>query len=110
VEVIVTKQNKSERQQGRKQKAKLRQSRLLGFGMLLILLAAILYFTWQETGRSAGIDPLEVPDQFLGTETAPIEIVEYGDFGCSACRAWHGYGIRDAILDRYDYAAIATRG
>ncbi len=37
-------------------------------------------------------------DPVLGPETAPVQIVEYGDFGC---RAWHTYGIRDSVLEAF---------
>ena len=40
-------------------------------------------------------------DPALGPETAPVTIVEYGDFGCSACKAWHRAGILDELRTRY---------
>ena len=30
-----------------------------------------------------------------------MEIVEYADFGCPACRAWHNSGIREQVLATY---------
>lgn len=42
--------------------------------------------------------PLSIADPVLGPDTAPVEIVEYADFGCSACREWHNDGIREQIL------------
>lgn len=40
-------------------------------------------------------------DPALGPETAPVTIVEYGDFGCSACKAWHRAGILNELRTRY---------
>ena len=40
-------------------------------------------------------------DPALGPTTAPVTIVEYGDFGCSACGAWHRAGIVKELRTRY---------
>ncbi len=37
----------------------------------------------------------------LGLVDAPVRIVEFGDFGCPACRAWHNSGIRNALIEEY---------
>lgn len=41
-------------------------------------------------------------DPFLGTENAPITIIEYGDYACSGCRLWHNAGVLDEILTLFD--------
>jgi len=40
-------------------------------------------------------------DPALGPTTAPVTIVEYGDFGCPSCRAWHHAGILSQIRAQY---------
>ncbi|MBI1955249.1 MAG: DsbA family protein [Acidobacteria bacterium] len=40
-------------------------------------------------------------DPALGPKTAPVTIVEYGDFGCSACKAWFRAGILQELRSRY---------
>jgi len=42
-----------------------------------------------------------VDDPALGPTTAPVTIVEYGDFGCPSCRAWHRAGILKQIRAQY---------
>jgi protein-disulfide isomerase len=42
-----------------------------------------------------------VDDPALGSTTAPVTIVEYGDFGCPSCRAWHRAGILSQIRAQY---------
>ncbi|MFQ5419560.1 MAG: DsbA family protein, partial [Anaerolineae bacterium] len=37
----------------------------------------------------------------LGPADAPVRIVEYGDFGCPSCRAWHNSGIREQLVAAY---------
>lgn len=33
----------------------------------------------------------------LGPADAPVRVVEFGDFGCPSCRAWHNSGIKDRL-------------
>ncbi len=40
-------------------------------------------------------------DPALGPAGAPVTIVEYGDFGCPSCRAWHAAGVLERIRDQY---------
>jgi len=40
-------------------------------------------------------------DPSFGFDDARIVIVEYADFGCSACRAWHYSGIIERIIIMY---------
>jgi protein-disulfide isomerase len=50
--------------------------------------------------RNAGVVPAEeltVAPNLDGPENAPVRIVEFGDFGCPSCRAWHNAGIHQQI-------------
>ena len=44
---------------------------------------------------------LPADNRALGPATAPVTIVEYGDFGCTTCRAWHNAGILNQIRNKY---------
>jgi protein-disulfide isomerase len=94
----MTKQKELRRQQRKTQQQKSRRGKWFGMAALVALLTAIVYFTWQETGGTSGLSAEEVADPMLGSQTAPVVITEYADFGCSACRAWHNYGVRDQVL------------
>jgi hypothetical protein len=62
------------------------------------LLTLVIYVTWEETTGGITQNAGLVDDPALGPETAPVVIVEYADFGCTACRAWHNFGIREPVL------------
>jgi protein-disulfide isomerase len=66
-----------------------------------VLLASILVLLGcqRPTGPSSG-DRLS-DDPALGPKDAPVTIVEYGDFGCTACRAWQNAHILDALRSKY---------
>jgi protein-disulfide isomerase len=36
-----------------------------------------------------------------GAADAPVQIVEFGDFGCPACRAWHNTGIKEQLQEEF---------
>jgi protein-disulfide isomerase len=40
-------------------------------------------------------------DPVLGNPDAPVTIIEYGAYACTACRAWHQAGIIEQILAAY---------
>ena len=40
-------------------------------------------------------------DPVLGDPAAPVTIIEYGAYGCSACRAWHRAGIIEQVLAEF---------
>lgn len=37
------------------------------------------------------------PANSQGPTDAPVKVVEFGDFGCPSCRAWHNSGIKDQL-------------
>jgi protein-disulfide isomerase len=81
----------------RHRQAKQQQSIVVGVSAI-ILIGAVIYFTWQGVGGGNALAPESVADPVLGGHDAVVEIVEYGDFGCPACRAWHNRGIREQVM------------
>ncbi len=90
------------KRQQREQKRRDRRQRSLIVAMLIVGLILIGAFSFWP--RNAGI---ELPEGRLndeparGPDTAPVTIIEYGDFGCPACRAWHQAGVLDLIEETY---------
>lgn len=78
------------------------RQRWLMFGSVAIAaLLAGAYMLWRPS-QEGKVDAARLSDDpALGPKTAPVTIVEYGDFGCSACRAWHRAGILNELRSRY---------
>jgi len=80
------------------------QKQMIQVGAVLIgivLLAVIAYFSLSPANApDVAFERLEL-DPVLGNPDAPVTIVEYGAFGCHACREWHNAGIVDDILQQF---------
>ena len=42
-----------------------------------------------------------IPPNLVGSADAPVKIVEYADFACPTCRAWHEAGVLEALQDEF---------
>lgn len=71
---------------------------IVGIAIFLLFLG---YSTWQQSFNSEAVSPDTVPDPTIGPATAVVEVVEYADFGCPACRAWHNSSIREQMFERF---------
>lgn len=81
--------------------ARLKQVRTIGFVVIvLIVFGGII--AWRNARRV----PVEevvaaTPPNLDGPADALVQIVEYGDFGCHSCRAWHNAGIKEQLQAAY---------
>ncbi|MDE2854286.1 MAG: DUF3179 domain-containing (seleno)protein [Chloroflexota bacterium] len=41
-------------------------------------------------------------DPILGDPAAPVTLIEYGAYGCHACKYWHEEGIVERLLEEFD--------
>jgi protein-disulfide isomerase len=86
-------------QRGRERK--LRWVRIGGLVLIVIGGLAVLGFYRASTAPKVDV-PLELmAGNIDGPVDAPVRIVEFGDFGCPSCRAWHNSGIKDALKSEY---------
>lgn len=97
----MTEPQKNVRRRRKEQQQKRSYSRWLLITGVIALLTMIIYFTWAEAGGGAASNTGAIADPAFGSETARVQIVEYADFGCPACRAWHNAGIREQILKAF---------
>lgn len=72
----------------------------VGIGLLVLMFAGAFIF-WPRPKAEPVAAARLTDDPSLGLVTAKVTIVEYGDFGCSACQAWHRTGIVEQIRAKY---------
>jgi|GEM_PF-2879740 len=95
----MTKREKMSRAQRRSAQQQSKQSRrLIGILAGVVVAAFFVYILWHIFG-SPTLSAEDVPDPVLGLAAAPIEIVEYGDFGSPTCRGWHNAGVMAQVQE-----------
>jgi protein-disulfide isomerase len=75
---------------------------MLIIGAGLLVLSTLVAFIFRPQPKAAGVSADRLTDDpSLGPASAPVTIIEYGDFGCPSCRAWHNAGILEQIRSQY---------
>ena len=83
-----------------KQQQAQRQRNLIIAGVLLVLIGGLALV---GISNRAGIyDERFDLDPVLGNPDAPVTIIEYGAYGCHACKAVHESGVLEQIIEEYD--------
>lgn len=66
-------------------------------GIIVLVAGGLFAFSAaRDSGDPAGAGEVS-PANSQGPADAPVNIVEFGDFGCPSCRAWHNSGIKDRL-------------
>ena len=101
---------KQQRLEAQNQAQRLKRIRLAALIGLLVVAGAALVF-WRNAGRVPANEAAAlVKPNRIGPADAPVKIVEFGDFGCHACRSWHNAGIKDQLIaDFGDQISIEFR-
>ena len=83
---------------------------IVGGAFVGIVIVVVILFTsfqagWDNNPGGMGMKivstiNLENGSPALGSESAPVTIVEFGDYQCEACYAWF-HNTRDTLIDNY---------
>ncbi len=90
------------------QEQRRKQTLTIVLGIIALLALAAVIFLNLTRQPSVGLAPAiaqesadYAPPNTLGPADAPIQIVEFGDFGCPACRSWHNAGVWEQLQSQY---------
>jgi protein-disulfide isomerase len=72
---------------------------LVALSRMVVLVAMVLVL--RSADRPAPIAMIDRPNPQIGPKSAPVTIVEFGDYGCSSCLIWAAAGMRQQLLDKY---------
>ena len=70
---------------------------LVLFVLIAVVIGSVILFNNGGENEAINAEALRA----IGPETAPVTITEYADFGCISCKAWHQFGVREQVLERY---------
>lgn len=97
--------NSSDKAKGKRARAERQQAarQWLLFAVIgTVFVGAVAFMTlWPQVSAPAVAPERLNNHPVLGAADAPVQIVEFADFGCTSCRAWHRAGILDEITARY---------
>ena len=89
----------------RQHAARVRATRLRWAGvaaLALLIVGGFLALGAFRSGGSSAAGPETVSAANVqGTADAPVQIVEFADFGCPSCRAWHNSGVKADLRSEF---------
>lgn len=92
---------RSLREQRKQQHADRARARRLRWGATIAAVILIAGGLFAFNAARDGSNPVDVSDvaaaNIEGPADAPVRVVEFADFGCPSCRAWHNSGIKDRL-------------
>lgn len=95
---------KTQKDKRRAQQAQANHNKWMRIGgmvfLALVLLGAI--GVWRSNATATNESQITAVSPNLdGAANAPVHIIEYADFGCSACQGWHKAGIKAQLQQDY---------
>src|SRR5487761_2685360 len=84
-----------------KQSSRSKMRPILAVGAVVIIVIAIALILWSESRVTPLSAARLASDPSLGSPSAKVTIIEYGDFGCTTCRGWEKAGVLKQIIAAY---------
>jgi len=75
---------------------------ILAVGIIILIIVAVLLIFRSESSPIPSLSATRLAsDPSLGSPSAKVTIIEYGDFGCTTCRGWEQAGVLKQIVATY---------
>jgi protein-disulfide isomerase len=84
-----------------KNRAQKNKKQWIGYGVLALILFAAVFFISSRPKAQPLDETRLASNPTLESDSAKVTLVEYGDFGCTSCRAWHNAGILEQARAAY---------
>ena len=95
-----TRTRKAEREQAKK-KSRM-QAGIVTVVLLVFIAGLALVINSQNSAVQVSDEVLARAEPFRGAVDAPITLIEYGAYGCHACKIWHEEGVIEDLLKEFD--------
>jgi protein-disulfide isomerase len=71
-------------------------------GVIAVIIVVVVTILWSESSRVPSLSAARLAsDPSLGSPSAKVTIIEYGDFGCPTCRGWEQAGVLKQVVAAY---------
>ncbi len=96
----MAKKRKSARSSRKQKEQEKKKQNLIIAGVLALIVGGFVLFG--ISNQAGAYDERFDLDPVYGNPDAPVSIIEYGAYGCHACKGVHESGILEQIIDEYD--------
>lgn len=99
----MSRENRKSQKQLRQGKMRAQKTRKqwIGIGTVVLILIAVIFWNASRPKAQLLDETRLAANPTLGPNSAQVTIVEYADFGCPSCQAWHRAGIMQQVLADY---------
>jgi protein-disulfide isomerase len=75
---------------------------IITLGVIAVIVVVVAIILRSESSRVSSLSAARLAsDPSLGSPSAKVTVIEYGDFGCPTCRGWEQAGVLKQIVAAY---------